>query len=52
MEIAATKDPERPEKPSWRLPGESAQDARDRLRAERLAAKARAAGEEGRTIPS
>lgn len=41
MEIAASKDPENPGKPSWKQPGETAQQARDRLRAEREAAKAR-----------
>ena len=31
-------------KPTWKKPGETASEARDRLRAEREAAKARAVG--------
>ena len=34
MEIAASKTAG-PDKPSWKKPGETAQQARDRLRAER-----------------
>ena len=49
-EIAESKTSDEPGAPSWKLPGETAQQARDRLRAEREAAKAAAAGEAGRTI--
>lgn len=41
-EIYMSKDPEKPDKPTWKRPGETAAEARDRLRAEREAAKARA----------
>ena len=41
FEIASSQDPEKPDKPSWKRPGETATEARDRLRAEREAAKAR-----------
>lgn len=41
MEIAESKNPEKPGKPSWKKPGETAAQARDRLRAEREAARAR-----------
>lgn len=35
--------PDQPKRPSWKRPGESAAQARDRLRAERRRAKALAA---------
>lgn len=37
MEIASSKTSDDPSRPSWRKPGETAADARDRLRAEREA---------------
>jgi hypothetical protein len=39
LEIEASRTSDDPEKPSWRKPGESVGHARDRLRAEREAAK-------------
>lgn len=44
MEIAASRVGVEDGAPSWKKPGETATQARDRLRAEREAAKARIAG--------
>lgn len=42
-DMVAYQTPDEPDGPSWKKPGETASQARDRLRAEREEAKARAA---------
>lgn len=39
-DMVAWQTPDEPARPSWRRPGETAAQARDRLRAEREAARA------------